>query len=383
VKRNLIISLILGLLLTALPADGLAQKKRVKKRRAPAKKVKVVEAIDSAPVVEAPPVNDEPPPAMIKIAPLAPEAAASRASLLAALPASDAVAFVDVRRILTEALPFVMAGDPKRLAGVNAQLDKFKAQTGLDPRSFENAALSLRVRPNAGGFDVNPLALVRGSFKAGALIAAGRFAAEGKYKQEEYKGKQIYLFDIGQTLKGLPLLDKLGKNLAVTELNDQTLMLGDMATLKQALDSNDDAPRAGNELIALATRNPNAMIGLAGNVPAGALAQTFDLDTQNDEIGKTVNAIRQIAANVSLQESGAELALAARTEKEGDAKNLSDTINALKQFAGFALGNLKPDQQKLAANALETLNVASSGNEAQISLKVKREDFPALLGLIK
>ncbi len=379
-KRKFIIGLMLGLLLAGLPLDGLAQK-RAKKRKATSK----TRTVKAPPAIRIDATPEEPPPTVesptIKVVPASAETIAARSSLLAALPASDAVAFVDVKRILNDALPVILASDPKRLAQVHAQLDKFKQQTSLDPRQFENIAVGLRLTPNAGGFDAKPVALVRGAFKAGALIAAGRFAA--KSRQEEYKGKQVFLFDIGDALKDIPFLNSLSKDLAVTELSEDTLVLGDMATVKEVLDANGDGPRASSELVAMATRNPNALIGLGVNVPAGAIGKSFDLDVENDEIGKTVNAIRQAAVNLSLQESGAEIAIAARTDKEAEAKNLTDTLNALKQFAGLALGGLKPDQQKLATNALETLKVAQNGNEMQVSLGISRNDFPALLGLLK
>ena len=372
-KRKFIIGLILGALLAGLPRAGFAQKRTTKRQGA--SKTKNVKA---APVVISKAKEPESPP--LKIVPVSPETIAARGSLLEILPQSDAVAFVDVKRILDEALPAILASDSKRLAQVTAQLERFKQQTGLDPRQFENVAVGLRITPNAGGFDAKPLVLVRGAFKAGALIAAGRFVA--KARQEEYKSKQIFLFDIGDALKDIPLLDKLGTDLAVTEISENTLALGDLATVKEVLDANGDGPRVSRELVALATRNPNALLGLGVNVPTGAIAKSFTLDVESDEIGKTVNAIKQASATLTMMESGAELALAARTEKEAEAKDLTDTLNALKQFAGIAVGSLKtPAQQKLAANALETLKVAQNGNEMQVSLEIKRSDFPALLKL--
>jgi hypothetical protein len=318
----------------------------------------------------------------LKVAPASADALAARNSLLSALPQSDGVMFVDVKRILNDALPAVLAHDPKLLAQAQAQLDKFKQQTTLDPRSWENMAVSMRFTPNSGGFDIKSLGFIKGSFNAGALIAAGRFAAAGKYKQEEYKGKQLYLFDMGAALKDVPVIGALFKEVAITELNANTLVLGDLAAVKATLDAAGDGPRVSGELVALATRNPNSLMGLAVNVPPGAV-NGFGLDAQNDEIGKTLAAIRHAGLSLGLQESGAELNVAARTEKDADAKNLADTLNALKQFAGLAMGNLKPDQQKLAENALETLKVVNEGNETRLLLEINRNDFPALLGLIK
>jgi hypothetical protein len=388
VKQKFFIWLVVSILVAGLPLVGAAQKRKKATRPKTAKSKPVAKPAEST--VAATPVMvgdpDNPPPVSlppVKIEPASSETVAARMNLLASLPAGDAVAFVDLKRILTDALPAVLAHDPQRLAKVNAQLDRFQKDTGLDPRSFERVAMSFRLNTANGNLDAKPFALVSGTFNAGALIAVGRFAAEGKYKQEEYKGKQIYVFEAGPVLKDIPLLNMLpNQTLALTDLGPNMLALGDLATLREVLDAKGETPRANQDVIALATRNPNALIGLGGNIPAGT-AKSLGLDEQEDEIGKTVSAIRQTAASVGLAEQGAEINIAARTEKDADAKNLTDTLNALKQFAGFALGNLKPDQQKLALNALETLNITQSGNETKMSLAIKRQDFPALLGLIK
>ena len=380
-KRKFLAGLILSALLASLSLEGFAQT-RGKKPRKKANRPRVV-LVTPRPEVESAEVPPPLAPPSAKVVAASSETIAARASLLASLPKSDAVAFVDLKRILNDALPVILASNPAQLAQVNAQLDKVKQQTGLDLRSFERVATGIRLTPNAGGFDATPFTLINGSFNAGALIAAGRFAAQGKYQQEEYKGKQLYLFSLGDALKDIPLLGSLGANLALMEVDANTLAVGDAATLKANIDANGDAPRANSDLVAMATRNPNALIGLGANIPADA-AKSLGLDVENDEMGKTAATIRQMAASLGLNDGGAEILMAARADKDSDAKNIADTLNALKQFAGFAVGQLKtPEQQKLAMNAIQTLKVAQSGNEAQLSLAIRREDFPALLGLIK
>jgi hypothetical protein len=378
VKQKLLIVLGLSFLLAGWPADGFAQKGKPKSRTRRAKTVKAAPPTVSAIPAEA---KEEPLPP-VKITPASPDAIVARSALLSALPASDAVMYLDLKRILNDALPVVMAGDKARLAKLNGQFDRLKQQTGLDVRSFERLALGFRAVPSGGGYNLVPFGLVNGSFNAGSLIALGRFAAEGKYKQEEYKGKQIYLFNIGDALKDIPALNTLGAELAVTEIDANTLALGTPASLKESLDKGGDTPRVSAELVQLATRNPDALIGFGMNIPTDAFAGM--IDTQNDEIGKTVASIRQAGGSVSLNDTGAELALAARAGSAADAKNLTDTLNALKDFGGLAIGGLKnPAQQKLALSALQTLKITYDGNESQLSLAIKRSDFPALLGLIK
>ena len=75
--------------------------------------------------------------------------AASQAPVVAAndpvrlLPASDVLFTIDIKRLITETLPRVMANDPAKLAKVNGEIDNFKRRYGLDPRSFERVAVGM------------------------------------------------------------------------------------------------------------------------------------------------------------------------------------------------------------------------------------------------
>src|SRR5205085_10694922 len=66
------------------------------------------------------------------------------ADVLSYLPASDGIALIDVRRLMNETLPRVLAGDPAKLATANADIEKFKTRTGIDPRSFDRVVLGMR-----------------------------------------------------------------------------------------------------------------------------------------------------------------------------------------------------------------------------------------------
>src|SRR6266403_2137544 len=60
------------------------------------------------------------------------------------LPASDAVAIIDAKRLLNETMPSILSNDPAKLAQANAEVEKFKTRTGIDPRSFDRVALGIR-----------------------------------------------------------------------------------------------------------------------------------------------------------------------------------------------------------------------------------------------
>ena len=60
------------------------------------------------------------------------------------LPASDAIAIIDVKRLLNETMPSILGSDPAKLAQADAEVEKFKARTGIDPRSFDRVVLGAR-----------------------------------------------------------------------------------------------------------------------------------------------------------------------------------------------------------------------------------------------
>ena len=107
-------------------------------------------------------------------------------SLMSSLPESDAVAQVKVQQLLNEAVPRIFAGNPVKLSEVNASIDRFKERTGLDPRMFQQVALGARFTyPSEGVTKVQTVALANGTFSAAAMVAAGRVASNGKYREEK------------------------------------------------------------------------------------------------------------------------------------------------------------------------------------------------------
>src|SRR6185436_10776781 len=64
-------------------------------------------------------------------------------TLLNQLPPSDALALVNVRQLLTEAMPRMLANNAAKLGEATAEIDKFKTRTGIDPRAFDQVAVGM------------------------------------------------------------------------------------------------------------------------------------------------------------------------------------------------------------------------------------------------
>ncbi|MCA1576578.1 MAG: hypothetical protein LC794_04340 [Acidobacteria bacterium] len=298
--------------------------------------------------------------------------------LMASLPESDAVAQIKLRQLLSEALPRIMGNNSVRLAEVNASIETFKTRTGLDPRMFEQLAVGLRFsHPSAGVTKVQTVALANGTFNPAAMVAAGRVASNGSYREEKYQGKTIYVFKLEENIRMVGLFNFRIDELAAAPLDANVLALGDPAGVRAAIDAAGSRKRVNAELIALASRDPNAVIGFGGNVTEQLIT---NLDIGNAPIAADLSKLRQFYGSVGTSETDLQLFLAARAVNAEAAKSLGDTLEGLKQFGALLVGRLSGARGVLAKSALANLQIVTQANELQIRTAVPQADLGPLMG---
>lgn len=298
-------------------------------------------------------------------------------SLLNSLPPSDAVALINVNHLLGEALPKLLAQNPAKLGEITNELAKFKLQTGLDPSSFEQIALGLSYTyPREGITKISTIALARGTFNARAIVAAGKLAGDGKYVERKYQGQTIYVFSLQQQIRLFGLWDVKVMDLAVSALDGNTLALGNLDAVHSAIDANKARKHANPELIALASRDPNAVLGFGANIPAALLK---NVSLSNDTLARELTAVRQIYGTLGMTNTDLELMLAARTVDTYSAKNLDDTLAGLKMFGAIGVSRMSGPKGILARTALDNLKTTTVGNELQIRTAVPQSQVAPLI----
>lgn len=299
-------------------------------------------------------------------------------TLMASLPESDGVADVKVRQLLNEVLPQLLATNPTKLAEINADIDRFKTRTGLDPRMFDELAMGVTYSyPAEGITKLHTAALAKGQFSSGAMIAAGRVAANGKYREEKYQGKTIYVFNIDESIKVLGLFDFSVREIAAAPLNTNTLALGDPTTIRNVIDVAGGRKRNNAELIALASREPNAIIGFGSNLSPTLIK---NLDVGNASIAADLSGLRQVYGSVGTTPRDFDIFLGARTVNADAARNLGDTLEGLKQLGGLFVGRLSGAKGVLAKSALSNLKISTQANELQIRTAVAQAELAPLVG---
>ena len=292
------------------------------------------------------------------------------------LPVSDAVAIIDVKRLLNETMPSILGNDPAKLAQANAETEKFKTRTGIDPRSFNRVVLGVRFTyPNANTTKLETVAIAHGTFDAKSLTASARTAANGKARDEKYRGATITIINVNDQMKVFGLWNMRLSELAICVLDPNSLAIGSPANVRAAIDAGKRG-RASADLIALASRDPNAVAGFGANVPRELLNK---LDVGNDTMAKDVSSIQQVYGSIGSTQTDVSLLLVAKTDSIQSAKNLGDTVQGLQQLGGLFIGRLAQPRKALAENALANLKITPRGNELEIRTQVTAANLAALI----
>lgn len=312
--------------------------------------------------------------------------------LAALLPASDGVITLDVQRLLNESVPQVLSGKPEMLADINQKIDEIRDKTGLDARQFEQIVIGVATKQiTAREVDLEPVFLARGKYNANALIAVAKLASKGKYREEKSGSRTIYVFDGKEIVaqnkpttknswfdKAMDrLITGLTKEIAVTSLDDNTLAFGSLARVRETFETKS---RISSEVLNLANRKPNAVVGFGAKLPNG-LSNFFILD--NDELGKTLDSIRQMSGAVEISEGNSAVSMAAKTLNVEQAQNLQETLQGLQMLGKAFLGGGKNEDKKVYARMIENAKITRNSAEVALDLQVPQTDINILLAGIR
>jgi len=297
--------------------------------------------------------------------------------IFAFVPKSDGIVVVDVNRLLNETLPKVFAGDSAKLAQINSEIDKFKTQTGIDARTFTRAVVAARYTyPSPNVTKLEPVAIATGTFNAAAIVSSARAAAKGTSREEKYGRSTITILTMNDQVKVFGLWNMNVHELAIAPLNANTVAVGTPATVRAAIDAGKTPPRESADLVTLATRDPQAVMGFGANVPSSVWA---GLNLGTDAIAQDASSIRQTYGSVGTTTTDVSVTIVARTETPTAAKNLGDTLTGLKQLAGFAILQMTGQKKALAESALSNLKINVRANELELRTQVAAANIASLM----
>jgi hypothetical protein len=274
---------------------------------------------------------------------------------LASFPDSQAILYVNARRIVNEVLPRLMtpADYQKMIGGAE--------KGGFDLRALDYAAIGIRfANPTPAGGLPEFVVVVRGGFNADTLLALGRagLASMGaKSRQESYGSKTIEIIDtsaLQKTLGGgdadatLPytqmgLPSKMPyPEVGVVSLDPETLAFGVPAYVKSAIDAAGGRGGLKASTLDLAARDPQALWSLTADIPP-TLTDTIHKfgASQNEELDQMLSWIKQVSVSQGMDAVDYTL----------NASVLTDAPEHASAFSGLVRMGLFALQSELGADA--------------------------------
>jgi hypothetical protein len=334
--------------------------------------------------------------------------AASTNGALAALPASDFVITIDAQRALNETLPGLLAGNPELLAKMNAHLEKFEKETGINPRSFESVAIGGRLtssRPH----DSRAVVIASGSFNSDSLLenafAAVRAKGENFRKEEQvYEGRRIILITPPEKKKAAttttsgeqsrPAASGKGdkdvdyriaaadRRMAIAVLDARTLAIGDLDGVRAAVDATLGRNAVDGDLIKMATQTPGAVVGFSGKLPQSFAGKA----APNSTIEKYFASVRQFYGSFGMSGTDAETVVAVRTETAEQASDIGQALNTLKTLSAFGFSRSSggdPAKKDSLADLIKGLSITTQGNEVQLSVRIPQGSIAPLMRTLR
>ncbi|MBC7929334.1 MAG: hypothetical protein H7Z38_02105 [Rubrivivax sp.] len=195
---------------------------------------------------------------------------------LTPFPDSQAVLFINARRIVNEMMPRVMPPTEYRKMLAEAQ------KVGFNPRELDYAVVGVRFAEPAPANGLPEfVVIIRGDFSADAMLALARIGLEAekmKRRQESYGSRTLELIDTtgldkpaegdaaakpGEGPKPSPYPE-----VAFTTLDSNTLVVGVPSYVKAAIDSADGGQsRLKASMLELAANDPQALWSLTAEIP--------------------------------------------------------------------------------------------------------------------
>lgn len=312
--------------------------------------------------------------------------------LVSLLPASDGVAVFEAKRFLNDTLPQILTANQPMLGQIIAKVTEIENRTGIDLRKFDTVVVGVamkEVKPKEVDFET--VAIASGDINAAALVAVAKLASKGTYREEQINGRTVFVFmakDVMQKtssqtsnskIAGMmdKALDGLTKEVAVTTLDNNTLVLGNLKKVRETLEAK---TRVSDDLTAKLMQNASSVMSFAVKTPDG-MSKFLPLD--NDELGKNVDSIRYLSGSLDVATVGTSLQVTAQTLKAEQAESLKSTLEGLQMVGKAILGGSKRGDQQVYGRMVRAAKISSRANEVTLDLLVPQADIDILIAGVK
>lgn len=305
-----------------------------------------------------------------KIPPAAKSAAVIADDVVSSLPASDAIAVIDVARLMSELLPQIRAISPETAGKVEKEINDFIGETGIDLYKIKSATIGL----NMAGKTTNGAALIEGASFDPQRLKAALTKDKKEIKAIEYKGKQIYVVSSKEVSKaGAKVGVGVEEDMAFSQIAADRVAAGTLSGVKAVLDGGSGT--ANSALSAILNKTNSGLVRFAVNLPESAKE---GLAGQGD-LFKQLSTIKTIFGSFDLtSELSAVLDAKMRTATSDEAAKLQTSLAGLVGMGKMFLGGNNDPQMQLLNEVLDMIRIGAQDTDVSLSLTVPRKVFETM-----
>ncbi|HEX8282054.1 MAG TPA: hypothetical protein VF588_01810 [Pyrinomonadaceae bacterium] len=322
------------------------------------------------------------------------QAPADARRALSSLPDSQAVLYVNARRIVNEVMPRVMP--PADYQKMLADARKF----GFDVRGIESIAVGARLAdPPPANYLPEFVVVLRGNFNADTLLALGRIAADSqnvKPRSETYGSKTIEILDLtslgakppadgGMTEKPKP---SPYPEIAVMALDANTLVAGVPSYVKAVVDAAGGRGALKTSMVDVAARDPQALWSLTVEMPPNLVDLIHKTGMPaNAEADQMIGWVRQVSLSQGMDALNYSLSAAVMTDAPEHASAFSGLVRMGLLAAQTALNSAAAKQTpkhkdyaktRTALGVLKTFVNRTEGNTLILSASAPQKELAAI-----
>jgi hypothetical protein len=270
---------------------------------------------------------------------------------LSTFPDSQAVLFVNARRIVNEVMPKVMPP-----AEYRKMLDETK-KVGFDVRGLQFAAAGIRFNGDApAGTPPEFVVVVRGNFNADSMLMLGKIALAARNlpsRTETYGSKSIEIIDAEALSKmmnkpggvgegaGVPADGEAPKpkpfpypEVAITTLDSNTLVMGVPAYVRSAVDASGGQGTLRASLLSLAAQDQDAIWSLTAELPPNLAEMAHKYGAPaNEQFDQMIGWVKQLNISQGMTAADFTLGVAVTTDQPEHASAFSGLVRMGQTFA--------------------------------------------------
>jgi hypothetical protein len=290
------------------------------------------------------------------------------ADLWTAVPDSDFVVSLNVRRILDEAIPKVLGDAPAKRKDLEDGVLGVKVITGLDVHRITRAVVGGRLAGSGLDVDFQELVVIaEGEFNYNDIRDAVK-SPHREMREEKYGTYTLLVFREYDDPKA-----KKNELVAVVMLGPNVMAAGYLNAVKRAVDAfRDGKGRASADLLTHTQSDPDALISLAARIPAAYL-QPKGMDPSSNRLTRLLASIKNLEATLRLGENAFPLMVAVRSDSADSASDIKCMLESIRTFAGFVI----PD--KAVVKMLDDLKINLDGSAAAVQTEISFDQIRSVV----